>query len=90
MSWGASNPPGGPVVAPFSAAVRVSPDPVFASAAERVEFEAMCAAYRAVNEWIDAEPSDGVRRALVGCTPSMVAGVAVKAYVKALAAGASQ
>jgi len=36
------------------------------------------AAYLAVMAWIDAEPT----RALVGCTPSMVAAVAIDAYRK--------
>ncbi|OBK22543.1 hypothetical protein [Mycobacterium asiaticum] len=48
------------------------------------DLTAECAAYKAVTDWIDAQPSRG----LIGCTPSMVAGVAINAYRDALAAGA--
>lgn len=43
---------------------------------ERIEFDAQTAAARAVMDWIDADPA----RALVGCTPSMIATLAVNAY----------
>lgn len=59
-------------------------DPVFATPAERAEFEAMTAACRAVLQWIDADPS----RDLVGCTPAMVAHVAVLAYKRAITGAA--
>lgn len=46
-----------------------------------VDFDALTAAYRAVTEWVD-RPDNGA--ALIGCTPAMVAGVAVNAYRAAL------
>lgn len=62
----------------------VVPDPVFASTAERAEFEAQSAASRAVMAWIDKPHSDGAPGpALIGCTPAMVAQIAVDAYRKA-------
>lgn len=45
------------------------------------DFDALTAAYRAVTEWVD-RPDNGA--ALIGCTPAMVAGVAVNAYRAAL------
>lgn len=48
--------------------------------ANRGDFDAECAANRAVMDWIDADPS----RRLVGCTPAMVAGLAVNAYRETL------
>lgn len=44
------------------------------------EFVADTAAAGAVMQWIDSDPNRG----LVGCTPAMVAGVAVNAYRKAI------
>lgn len=48
------------------------------------EISAECAASKAVTDWFDAQPSRG----LLGCTPSMVAGIAINAYRQALASGA--
>lgn len=48
----------------------------------QAEFEADLEAYEAVRKWVDETP--GVM--LVGCTPSMIAGVALNAYRKALGA----
>lgn len=56
-------------------------DPVFATRAERIEFEARIAADKAVMDWVDRGDNNV---ALIGCTPSMIAGVAVNAYKKAL------
>ena len=47
------------------------------------DFDAQTAANVAVMKWIDS--SDGLRR-LVGCTPSMIVGVALQAYRESLAA----
>ncbi|MDP7729523.1 hypothetical protein [Mycobacterium sp. TY813] len=49
------------------------------------DLTAECAAYKAVTDWLDEQPSRG----LIGCTPSMVAGVALNAYRAALAEGAA-
>lgn len=43
------------------------------------EWVASAAASKAVAAWFDADPSRG----LIGCTPSMVAGVAINAYQSA-------
>lgn len=59
-------------------------DPVFATRAERAEFEAQTAAAKAVMEWVD-QPD--VNACLIGCTPAMVAQIAVNAYKKALGHG---
>ncbi|ORA38069.1 hypothetical protein [Mycobacterium aquaticum] len=45
------------------------------------DFDAVTAACRAVMEWVDRSDNNA---ALIGCTPSMVAGVAVNAYRAAL------
>lgn len=49
------------------------------------DFDAMTAASVAVREWID-DPDYGRdgRRGLIGCTPAMIAGIAVNAYRAAL------
>lgn len=49
------------------------------------DFDAVTAAYVAVRNWID-DPDYGRdgRRGLIGCTPAMVAGIAVNAYREAL------
>lgn len=47
------------------------------------DFDAVTAAYRAVMEWIERPDADP-RRGLTGCTPAMVAGVAINAYRAAL------
>lgn len=53
------------------------------NAQERGEFEAQIAANKAVMEWIDADSS----RKLIGCTPAMVAQLAVDAYRKRIRQG---
>ncbi|OMB98517.1 hypothetical protein A5746_14345 [Mycolicibacterium conceptionense] len=45
------------------------------------DWDAVMAAYDAVAEWLDRADNGA---ALIGCTPSMVAGVAIKAYRTAL------
>jgi hypothetical protein len=45
------------------------------------DFDAVTAARRAVMEWVDRPDNDAT---LIGCTPAMVAGVAVNAYRAAL------
>lgn len=45
------------------------------------DFDAVTAAYKAVMEWFDRPNNDA---ALIGCTPAMVAGIAVNAYRAAL------
>ena len=47
------------------------------------EISAECAASKAVTDWFDATSPRG----LIGCTPSMVTGIAINAYRQALAAG---
>jgi hypothetical protein len=47
----------------------------------RIEFDAQTAAARAVMEWIDKPlPPEEPRRALIGCTPAMIAQLAADAY----------
>lgn len=55
-------------------------DPVFATRAERVEFDAQTAAAKAIKEWID---HPDVNACLIGCTPSMLSQIAINAYRKA-------
>jgi len=47
---------------------------------QNADFQAATRAYKAVADWIDADTG----RSLFGCTPSMVAGVAINAYRVAL------
>ncbi|OBC14097.1 hypothetical protein A5784_30835 [Mycobacterium sp. 852013-50091_SCH5140682] len=57
------------------------PDEFVDEAVLPADSDAVTAACRAVMEWVDRPENDA---ALIGCTPSMVAGVAVNAYRAAL------
>lgn len=54
---------------------------------ERREFDAQTAAIKAVSDWLATSGERGPEAALINCTPSMIAGVAVNAYKQALGCG---